>query len=595
MNIPEHLMTDLESLGYKRLSRLDYDSKLEKLEIEREKLMALRAWAESHKEPVDGWIEFYFSYLERMTADIDVRSNYLWTSFYQLESVLRGFILVMMWQETDKAAKVTEFGNRYNEWIRQTTHGAIVAGYFANILLDYSNSRKARWMLKDNETMALFPVYVSWMDTFSALQEKTVGTEAISRLKFAVKMLMQEVENSDYRDIKSDLLLQVRDRIALFQLAVFDEQAYMAMEDYVEEVYKAKKLPGKIAFPEAVQLLEQGKQLFGENRQLAVLYLLLDNFLKSLAVGLKNMKALHEHQASGANIHNVAGFSSFSQFLQHIQIYEKETEAISTYLSEYLKKEDALVMLSAIVAHDYYTLMEQYPERGELIRKLVFNLVDLESETPGQTGIKKLCVRWGLLKKEVLPIKDRFKAPKKLPSNLKELEAFYKQLKIKKAFKFNKKALEKDLPAGLPAEISEIYLAFNGTADEESFVKISEAKSLKEVILDSLKSDAEDSEGEDLYFDEADREVDVRQFAHEGIIPIGTSASGDMYFADPKHLSVTGNAIVIMYRHDQYLSGRLEANSLAEFIGRLMIDRYISVNGPDEDLIKLLDTEIRLA
>jgi hypothetical protein len=95
-----------------------------------------------------------------------------------------------------------------------------------------------------------------------------------------------------------------------------------------------------------------------------------------------------------------------------------------------------------------------------------------------------------------------------------------------------------------------------------------------------------DAEGDDM-FEPDDGKIDIREHLHDGIIPVGKDASGDMFFVDPESCSLTGQIPVIRYHHDQMLTGSVEANSLPEFLGRLFIERFEHVNGPDSSLEKL--------
>lgn len=219
-------------------------------------------------------------------------------------------------------------------------------------------------------------------------------------------------------------------------------------------------------------------------------------------------------------------------------------------------------------------------------------LVDPHSETPQHIALIKLCVRWGLLDKSALPEKYRFHAPKKLPSTPEELVTFYKALKISNVFRLGKKAAESSIPENFPDDIRNIYRLFNGAPDDRHFAELSELEEIRQDIMDTYESQLEEDYDEDP--DTDDGIVDIRKHIHPGIIPIGQNYSGDSYFADPNHLSVTGHPVIIEYRHDEYLTGNLVANSLAEFLARHMIERFTEVNGKDKALLALLDTPIQI-
>lgn len=586
MKFPQELADSLSALSYIHLSKVPYDTKVQALKKEVQKILALRDWADSHKEPIEGWMEMYFDYFERMAADVEAAKD-MWTAYYELERIMKSFLVTMMQRQPQTRETILQFGKSLNDRLLMHRHGAIISGYVMNMLLDYSDPLEKKFRLDEVAGEALYEVYGLWIDTLFELAGKATSAKQIYRLKMAIYHLEVEMRNFEHKKDKPKQFEPLMNRILLFQLSVFDAGAFINQEDFIEKIYDGPL--GEITLPEAGKLLEQGMQLFDANRKKAVLYLLLHNVLTALNVAAGNSDDIHNHHAQGGNIGNVEGISALETLLGLLYIYTNEADRIANYLKQYITTNDQLFVIASVMGQDAYGVAA---ERENVKHRIVLALVDPHSETPQQIALIKLCVRWGLLDKSALPEKYRFHAPKKLPSTAEELVIFYKALKISNVFRLGKKAAESSIPENFPDDIRDIYRLFNGAPDDRHFAELSDLEEIRQDIMDTYESQLEEDYDEDP--DTDDGSVDIRKHIHPDIIPIGQNYSGDSFFANPNQLSVTGYPVIIEYRHDEYLTGNLVANSLAEFLGRQMIERFTEVNGKDKALLALLDTPIQI-
>jgi len=586
MKFPQELTDSLAALSYIHLSKVPYDTKVPALRRESQKIMALRDWAESHTEPIDGWMELYFSYLERMAIDIDpVRDS--WTAYYELKGILRSLLFTMMCRQKQTRGSVLEFGKNLNDRLLLHRHGALISGHVMDMLVDYPDPIKINFGLHDEAADAMYEVYALWIDTLFELASKATSATQVHRLRMAVYHLEVEMTNLKYKKENWAQIEALMNRILLFQLSVFDALAFTNQEDFIKKIYNGPL--GEIALPEAGKLLDEGVQLFDANRKEAILLMLLHNVLTALNVAAGNSDDIRSYHSQGGNIGNVEGVSAFEKFLGMLCIYTNEAGLIANYLKQYISTNDQLFVIASVMEQDAYGV----PSESENVKhRIVLALVDPHSESPQQIALKKLCIRWGLLDKYALPEKYRFNVPKKLPSTVQELVMFYKELKITNVFRMGKRAPENSVPENFPDDIRKIYLSFNGTPDDRHFANLSDLQAIHRDIMETYGSHLEDDYDEEPGTD--DNRVDIRKHIHTGIIPIGKNYSGDSYFADPKHLSVTGYPVIIEYMHDEYLTGKLVANSLAEFLGRRMIVRFTEMNGNEKQLTALLDTPITI-
>ncbi|MGQ2983705.1 SMI1/KNR4 family protein [Flavobacterium sp.] len=587
IKFPQELTDSLAALSYIHLSKVPYDTKVPALRRESQKIMALRDWAHSHTEPIDGWMELYFSYFERMAIDIDpVRDS--WTAYYELKGILRSLLFTMMRRQKQTRGSVLEFGKNLNDTLLLHRHGALISGYVMDMLVDHYDPLKTKFRFDDVAGEAMYEVYAIWIDTLFELAGKATSAVQIYRLKMAIYHLETEMRNIEYKEDSPFAVEPLMARILLFQLSVFDVKAFINQESFIEKIYGAGPL-GEVELPEADKLLEEGVRQFNSHRKKAVLYLLLYNVLKALDVAANNSEDLRSHHSQGGNIGNVEGVSAFETFLSLLCIYTGEANLIANYLKQHISTNDQLFVIASVMGQDAYGV----PSESENVKhRIVLALVDPHSESPQQIALKKLCIRWGLLDKYALPEKYRFNAPKKLPSTVQELVMFYKSLNISHVFRLGRGAPENSIPENFPDDIREIYMLFDGTPDDRHFAALSDVEEIRQDIMDTYGSDLEDADDEDP--DTDDVSVDIREHIHSGIIPIGQNYSGDSYFADPHHLSITGHPVIVEYMHDEYLTGKLVANSLAEFLARHMIERFTEVNGKEKALTALLDTPIQI-
>jgi len=184
---------------------------------------------------------------------------------------------------------------------------------------------------------------------------------------------------------------------------------------------------------------------------------------------------------------------------------------------------------------------------------------------------------------EALPPKYRIKVPSTLAVDSAGLAKLFKNLKLSEAVALKRKA--KQVTGEWPESVREIYLWKNGS-DQREFVPLNEGDEILQDIRNTLEGHQEWlEEGVEPDFDEGT--VDIRNHLHDGIIPVGSSAGGDMFFVDPRSRTETGHP-VFRYCHDQVMTGIREADSLAGFLSKLFIERCMDFYGPDENLKKLI-------
>lgn len=356
MKFPQELTDSLTTLSYIHLSKVPYDTKVEALKKEVQKMLALRDWADSHKEPIEGWMEMYFDYFERMAADVEAVRD-MWTAYYELERIMRSFLVTMMQRQPQTRETVLQFGKSLNDRLLLHRHGAIISGYVMNMLMDYSDPLKTKFRLDDEAGEALYEVYALWIDTLFELAGKATTAAQIHRLKMAIYHLEVEMRNLEYKKENRAQIEALMNRILLFQLSVFDALAFTNQEDFIENIYNGPL--GEITLPQASELLEKGKALFNENRKEAVLHLLLHNVLAALNLAAGNSDDIHSHHAQGANIGNVNGVSAFETFFGLLCMYTNEADLIANYLKHYITTNDQLFVIASVMGQDMYAFRKK--------------------------------------------------------------------------------------------------------------------------------------------------------------------------------------------------------------------------------------------
>ena len=360
MKFQQELTDSLAALSYIHLSKVPYDTKVPALRRESQKIMALRDWAHSHTEPIEGWMEMYFDYFERMAMDIDPKRDN-WTAYYELKGIMRSLLYTMMRRQKQTRETVLEFGKNLNDRLLLHRHGALLSGYIMEMLVDYPDPIKINFGLHEEAADAMYEVYGLWIDTLFELASKATSAAQVHRLRMAVYHLEIEMRNLEYKKENREQIEALMNRILLFQLSVFDALAFTNQEDFIKKIYDGPL--GRVTLPEAGKLLEEGVQLFDANRKEAVLLLLLHNVLTALNVAAGNSDDIRSHHLQGGNIGNVEGVSAFEKFLAMLCIYTNEAGLIANYLKQYITTNDQL----------WGDLPQLYPVFSEELTRAIVN------------------------------------------------------------------------------------------------------------------------------------------------------------------------------------------------------------------------------
>lgn len=586
MNLPDHLRKPLQEVDFKALAPRPYEEKLAVLKQESEKLRQISTWLDSAKEvPADGW-DIFFDYLNRVLMDMTGSGkNCICTSWYELESPLYGVLLRLILNEEHKAKALKKISKGLEDAIHQCSQSAYAYSLIVQKFLGDYRGIKEKWELGEANDLAAKD-FITRILAFRTQLFVKQHTEADADAYY-LKSIAIYLQGQIYKLWENEPN-PAADELVLFEFEAWSPHNSLQVSTYLEQLRDHGKLKAPKVFPGPELLLKQGKQLFAVNRGEGMLLMLTDSFLKSLKYASEHQKqALQSHLKSGANIGNVPGISAASEALEGIGFYTASGKAIAAYLKQQITTDDELAVIASMISNAYYRLIDSQ-KKDNVVKALCLALCDVKTDTPGQLAIRLLCARWGLIGKEHLPEKYRLKAPSSFPKDAEDIKAWHKLLILKEYFTLNRKAQEKNIPDKWPKELKDIYLAFNGSSERE-FAALKDMKELKQDLFDTLENHEDELDEEDLFFDPKKGRLDVRKYLHEDIIPIGTDASGDMFFIDPKSNSLTKQAPVIRFYHDETLTAGVEANSLAEFLGRLFIKRYEEVYGPEPALETLMN------
>lgn len=346
-------------------------------------------------------------------------------------------------------------------------------------------------------------------------------------------------------------------------------------EEKLKKLYAAKGPIKNLQLPPIDKLQEAALALGAKEPLTAQLYSLLSGFAGNMDEVLGQVDYFKDFIKHGWNLGNLISLCLVSHALEGLNIYSEERQAIVDYCADLIRTEDQLLIFAK--AREY---------GDDVTKALWLRINDSGIQGPGRRALRRNMMTFGLIDRKKLPKEDKLKLPKKLPTNLGELQQFHTALHLKGELDFKRGA--KSVPDSWPEDIREIYLAYNGCGRRE-FEPIKEHKAM----MSKMKWIMKDCEGDDFWGPESG-EVDLRKHFHEDIIPIGSDANGDVFFADPRAMSKTGHPIIIRFIHDAVYIGSLEANSLAEFLARLCISQYQSSFGDDERLQKLEDHSVKI-
>jgi hypothetical protein len=358
----------------------------------------------------------------------------------------------------------------------------------------------------------------------------------------------------------------------------------------LEGLFKKDKTKlGKLTLPLPGQLIKEAKAMPASDDKKAALYFLLETMDRSIKLGVTEMDEIKSSIRNGANISNYNSIRPMEFALECLEFYTDERAVIVPYIvKEMVKTDDDIWVIGKAMSGSLYRCSFLSHIKSDTMKAISKQIYELDIKGPGKSVHKKFLVAWGIIKKDQLPKEEQLKVPKKLPSNSKELQEFYKALGLKDELKFQRGA--KSVPDTWPEDIREIFLTYNGS-DKVEFEPMSRHSSIRTSIKWTMKS----FEGDDDFEPEGGMQIDLRKHIHADIIPIGGDGSGDDFFADPHTKSITGQSIIIRACHDESWTGYLAANSLAEYLGRLCISQYEDSFGPDEDLEKLEKTKVGIA
>lgn len=580
-NYPDELMMPLLETDPASLQERSYETLSELLESHRKPMARLREWVLENGSP-ENWQEGFFAYLTLAAGAIQAkqesenRYRLSWPGMYDLEGVLRSWAAACIRKSAEKAETVRSFTRRLDGFIRGHRFPLYMLSEMIGVFTDSDISRD--WGLEGEEERASGRFFLdTLLDLLTDCTDKIEGSSGLRELYECLIDLENGIDDLFDDDFEP------MGKLFYFKLRVFYPGGYLQCDRYTREVMKRSASVTK-ELPEPDKLLDTGTELYGSHRAYAVLCFLLRYLLRSL--DMVDGNTLKEHEKSGSNISNVWGIQAVEYSLRALAYYTAQSGMIAEYVAAHLTDDDACYALAKAVNNEYSSLFkycDRAMEEGRVVEEMFMKIAGDSADGPGKIELRRLLVRRGRLSMEALPSKYRIKVPSALAADSIGLAKLFKDLKLSEAVTLKRKA--KQVTEEWPDSVREIYLWKNGS-DQWEFVPLKEGDEILQDIRNTLEGHQEWLE-EDPDLDLEEGTVDIRSHIHDGIIPVGSSASGDMFFVDPRSRTETGHP-VFRYCHDQVMTGVREADSLAEFLSKLFIERCIDYYGPDEELKKLL-------
>ncbi|MCI5057041.1 MAG: hypothetical protein MRY83_13080 [Flavobacteriales bacterium] len=544
----------------------------------------------------EGWLDYFFQYFKKLTFQIyEYNAHdgpaYNCPPYYELSKSLWRLLWECMKKTSSKLESIRDLTVKNLNLIRTSEPKSVVCQWLIRLYFEDRRTLSELWNLNGEEESEIFLMFRSLLEEFKEiLLDDSLEDKDRSAMLGPAIYIRNTIQAYRYRSTPKEQLDYLIHELNLLELIGYYPKAFLGIRNDFKRFYNSDS--GEFSLSFDGQNLNSILEKFKNNKKTSYIILLTQFLLKALnTVGNFN-EELKSHQKSGANILNSKGVQPLSAALECLAICTDESEQITAYLSPFFKEDLSKTILSTIINDNYYELCESPSgiENGKLVKLLVQKVCDTSSEKEADIELTRLLVRWGLESQSMLPKKYQIQAPETLPDSVDELKLLIKRLKLKSQhISFNKKPKDKEIDQNWPENIKKVFDWKNGS-DQDEFCPISEHSYIKEDIKDSFENHLEDES--EVLDDFEWPEVDLRKHIHEDVIPIGQDGSGDAFFVDPKFLSKKNKGIVFRLCHDVLMTGRAEANSLEEFIGKILIKRCISAYGPDPKLKELLQSKV---
>lgn len=577
----EQLQNELQNIDYAVLQKQDYDTYSKAHSEHAIKLRELRGLLKEHKASNSN-IDFFFNYFENLLKGT---YNYEW-EYYDLTSLLNDYIVNCIIYNHDKIKAIEYFSEKYINFTKDLEKNVFafvcLTNIFFNELVVFPSTFKDSLEVRTiEEIKALETLMVPIINHFISCLNKDLHDkikEALSDQILPLSNFIDDIYSYDCSKLfgnyeeytsfevqspKSDML----NKLAYFEILNNKISYVMIMNREIQSNYSTAIT--HIEFPESNSLndlFESGKKRFGQSQGEGLVLLLSAHLIRTK-------------------------FSS-KDSLETLVHFTQIAEVLGTNVSRYISDDDDLLFLAKAINEKSHLIEYSKTDYGSFFKSLCFLAHDKESKDKGQVEIKRILVRWGMLDKKYIPKKYRIEAPERLPQTIEEFESFYKQLKVRPAFKLKAKAKKIHIPEDFPQEIRDVYLWKNGS-DKREFPVFKELPKLKkdlESTFNYQKEDEDEIEGLEFTFPE----VDIRNHFSKDCIAFGSEYSGDTYFIDPNTKASFGDGVVIRFYHDNILTGKVVASSMIEFLGRLCVEECINLFGPDKQLVEMLDSPVEL-
>lgn len=600
MKFPKEFIENLEETDFDAILKMTYEERESCMSIEKKKWIEIRTWLTSVPYSPTGWVNVFFDYIIRLSKNIRESEsqgnlNYLWNAFLGVQKVLNSTFTKLIQKDVHKKERLEEIKEKFFLLIDNHNPQSVLLKTIFDFIFQTRNSNgvNEEWNLNEEEKEVVKSFFLAVIDKLIEVGEAHKHSiRDIYTLRSFTFKIWQEINRLWEKDD-----FTAKHKMTLFELSFYHSQSFSSLncKNYIKSLYQKENIQGTLVIPPPSLLLEEGKKQFETNKTETILFLTLNFLFEGVAAGLEHIEEIRKSFKSGGNLNNIRGITSISDALMCIRIFVKEEQVISQYIAKHLVEDEQLfVLMKGITAGDFQLLEKK--EENKVIHAICKALYNPVSNEQGQIDVKLICVRWGLLDRTVLPEAYQIKIPKQLPNDVKGAFDFFKELQIEEVYQLEE-GDEEVITFKIPEEIKEVYLRHNGSNQDEFLP-----------IFDAIGLELDIEEWRDIHLSQIDaketdtivleglrpNEVNITKHLHNDIIPIGKRASGDICFIDPRTKSITGNAIVICYDHEQCLTGRLIANSFAEYLSREFIYKFEHVYGKDDSLRALLDTEVKI-
>ncbi|WP_420571637.1 SMI1/KNR4 family protein [Kordia sp.] len=554
----------------------------------------------------ENWVALFFEYYAKLfdavsehkgfSSATQHKTIYLCSPHTNTYRLLKRLLWDYMLHTPDKldALQKIRLGNK--NFIESNVPKSLAAGWLISLYFDSSHANLTqKWNLNNDEEQVVVLMMQELLDQMQhILTHENCEFKDIDALLDAASDFRKTIRTHQKIQPDNTNLKEQIHQLNLIELIGFHEYGAHIFDSF-EKFYKndttsfSKELLATANSQE--ELLSTAISCFNTNRKTSYLLLLTHYFLISFNEILSIVEDFKESVRIGNSLGNTFGFDQLESAVENLSICSEEIDEITDYLSKHTQSQDAKFILKACINDRYYGFIESAPEDGKFIKQLVQKSFDITASNAADTELKRLLIRWNMLDKNAMASKDKIEIPESLPQSVAELELLIQQLKLSSHLKFNDKASEADFKGhGLPDDLKAVYAWRNGCEDDQ-FLPLSEIGGIEAEVEWQYDNHMESEEEADDYEYSWPKEVDIREHI-DFIFGVGRVGNGDFYFIDNECISVTNKPIVFRSIHDSLLTARAVANSLEEFIARMMIEKCMTIYGPNKKLEALLETAV---